>query len=274
MVVVRALALLSVGLFVSTSIARAQDLETGLAQYREGRLRDALATLELAVAAPLDDRAALSTAHLHLGILRASLGDEARARTDFAMACALTPGLAAPAELRPALRRVFDESCATASALRMDARASDAGLVVALSGGVPGLVERLRVRAGDEVLAEVDAASEQTIALADRSRAVLLEALASGGTVVARAELAAPTPTPEPVAASLGAPLPEPTRTEVAEVALAPTPEPSRGPDVEPWIWVVLGIAVAGGIAGGVAGGVIASEQPSGLVLSMPEIVP
>jgi hypothetical protein len=95
---------------LSAAPAGAQNapLAEALDAYRGGRLDVALERFEAAVRSAGNGPEELAAIHLHLGILRATIGETDVARREFELALAIRPELEAPSELGPEPRALFE----------------------------------------------------------------------------------------------------------------------------------------------------------------------
>jgi tetratricopeptide (TPR) repeat protein len=134
-------------------------LPNALEAYRAGQLDVALERFGEALRAPGNGPAELAQIHLHLGILRTSLGDLPAARRAFEVALALDPDLEAPRELAPASRAAFEEVRAASAGERLvvevratgeASRSRQTPLSVAAARAPAGLVARIDIEAGPE----------------------------------------------------------------------------------------------------------------------------
>jgi len=246
-------------LTIVPSLASAQSLDDALAHYREGRLEQAVEALDAVRRSAVEQPRTLITAHVYLGVLHATMGDEPLARRDFSVALALDPELEAPSELSPALREVFDEVRGSTEPVAVhvepDAEPT-AGEAVRLRVAVRNVpahaAAALRVRAvpddGEAWITRVEQLEGDVEIPASawsggaRLR-VVVEALTPHGGVLARSET--------PIAGGL------PAVTVAAAGATAPLDDAASddgGGSVveEAWFWIVIGVLVAGGVAAAV----------------------
>lgn len=254
-----------------------QRLAEALEPYRRGRVSEAIAALQALAESPVD-RDTLAQAYLHLGLLRAAMGDEDTARRDFAIALAIDPTLAPPPELGPSLRPLFDSARSAVgegARLRLDApeeapegepltvgietQEAPAGLVAAHRlRVVPGEGEPLVLRREGSSRAEL-----RVPAAALRAPGVQLEAeaLTLHGAVIAQTSRALRVSIAPPSAAALALPEPGEDRDTSSGNVLE-----------EPWLWIVVGAVVIG--AGvGIGVGVAVSEQTRTYDLGVPMVL-
>jgi len=236
--------------------ASAQTLDEALAHYREGRLEEAVDALDGVRRSAAAEPRTLITAHLYLGVLHATMGDEPLARRDFAVALALDPELEAPSELSPALREVFDavrgETAPAEIAVEPEGEPT-AGAPVSLAVAVRNVpahaAAAIRVRAepedGEAWITRVEGLEGEVEVPASawsggaRLRLVV-EALSPHGGVLARSET--PLRGGLPAVAAAGGPA-------------APIEEGDDGGGSvveEAWFWILIGVLVAGGVAAAV----------------------
>lgn len=241
-------------LSIVPSLASAQTLDDALAHYREGRLEQAVDALDAVRRSAVEQPRTLVTAHLYLGVLHATMGDEPLARRDFSVALALDPRLEAPSELSPTLRAVFDEVRGTTEAVVVDVTPDGeptVGAAVPLSVAVRYVpahaAAAIRVRAmpeeGEAWITRVEGLEGQVEVPASawgggtRLR-IVVEALTPHGGVLARSETPLTGGLPAVAAASA---VPAPS---------APGDDEGGGSVVEEaWFWIVIGVLVAGGVA-------------------------
>ncbi len=254
--------LISIALMIASPLvaasASAQSVEDALAHYRGGRIEEALTAFEHVRESAVTEPAPLITAHVYLGVIHATMGDEPLARRDFAVALALDPELVAPSELSPSLRRVFDEVRASARRLEVAIEAPEdpvAGSAIALrvvARNAPAhVVAALRVRVvpaeGEPWVTRAEGADARVTVPASAwgggaQVQITAEALTTHGGVLASS------------ARSLGGRLPE-----VAEAIAGSAEDPLAGGATtsggggsvaeEAWFWILIGVIVAGGVA-------------------------
>jgi hypothetical protein len=250
-------------------IARAQTaLDNARAAYERGALTDALAHYETALRTPGNTSEALAEIHLHIGMLRAALGDSNAARAEFEIVLALTPELAAPSELPPSQLAIFEEiRSGRQGPLRVsiEARRRDAATRVRaqVEGAPPGSVARLRVVAGDwseDIEAERGEVAIPTQVWSAGPRAIEVVALDRFGGVLARARVPAPTSIESVRVAVDAGP-----RQRTAPPSSVP---PAEDPIQNPWLWTGLGVGIAV-VAGIVIAIAIGGAQDSGWAAPM-----
>lgn len=237
-------------------MASAQNLQTALDHFGEGRLDEALTELTALRESAVEEPATLVTAHVYLGVIHATMGDEPLARRDFSVALAIDPQLIAPSELSPSLRRIFDEVRGQTEPLSVEIEAPEAvagaafGLVVQVEHA-PHLFRAVRVRAvpedGDAWVGRLEnrATELQVPATAWNGGArlsIVVEVLTPYGGVLARETRSVEGSLPG-VAAAVG--------TAGASPLHSDTPTDSGGGSVveEAWFWILIGTVVAGGVA-------------------------
>lgn len=252
----RALLGLSCLAALAPASAAAQTVDDALAHYRAGRLEASLAAFEQVRESAAPEPATLTTAYLYLGVIHATMGDEPLARRDFAVALALDPTLAAPSELSPSLRRIFDDVRASTRPLDVaiePPEAPVAGQPVALrviARDVPAhAVAALRVRAepteGEPWVTRAEGTEAEVTVPASAwsggaSLRLVAEALTAHGGVLAT------------TAVTLTGQLPTVAAPAAAADPLSggEAPAASGGSVVEEaWFWILVGAVVAGGVA-------------------------
>lgn len=181
-------------LFAGRALAQSVPLDAALLAYSEGRLDEALASFEQALAAPGNEPGQLTTIHLHLGILRASLGDADGARNAFEVAIALRPDLEAPTELGPGQRAPFDDARAARDGrrLRVETRARgpatiEARVMDAPAGLIGGIAVLATLRDGTTWTFQI-AGERGAATIPNGARDIAVRAVDAHGGVVVRAE--------------------------------------------------------------------------------------
>jgi len=255
-----AIAVLTVmGASLAGSIAHAQSsvLEDALSAYEAGRVDDAAAGFERALATAGNGPAELATIHLHLGILRASLGDADGARAAFEVALALRPGTEAPSELGPAQLPAFERAQAarTGRTLRVvvathGRRTVEARVDGAPAGLVDALVVRARLRDGAERSTRI-AGTSGAAQLPDAAERAEVVAVDAHGGIVARVPVPLPALPPTAVqtahravhdGTSRAAPIASVTAT--GTTGASHDDRDGGGFFSTPWPWMVLGVIV------------------------------
>lgn len=229
-------------------------VDRAFAAYEAGELDVALELFDAALRAPDNEPSELLIIHLHLGVLLGATGQDEAARRSFAAALALDPELEAPPELGGELRQWFIEQRASrVEAMSVEAQAPPdlaTGRTVTLQVEVhhapEGLVESLRLRIGesDEGWSlTIGGQGPSPVAIpaeawpAEGSATLVIEALDEHGGVLARTEVMVPPREDGPEAIEEGGP----------DEGDEPRPWYHN-----PWLWVGLGVLVAGGVTVGV----------------------
>src|SRR5687767_1739704 len=104
--------MLSGAILAIAPLASAQEMSLGeaLEAYHAGRLDVAVERFEAALRTSGNGPEELASIHLHLGILRATMGDETAAAREFETALAIRPSLEVPEELGPEARALFQRA--------------------------------------------------------------------------------------------------------------------------------------------------------------------
>lgn len=259
-----ALAALLVALFVSTSASAQDSLDAAETAAGEGNFERAIELLTAATQDPERHVSDLARAYTLLGVVQATLGDDAAAGTAFEWALALDPGMPTPPELGPTQRQMLDRlrSARRGRSLEVavDAPASasvdDAIVLEARADGAPeGTSLRVDITAwpDDDESVALSAVGVGAASLPIPAGAwpqaheihVRVEATADGGPVLAYAD--------ERVRRLGGA-------------------AGGGGGSVfeEAWFWVVAGALVVGAIVTAV----VVTQLPHETTLGPPELIP
>ena len=98
---------------------------------------------------------------------------------------------------------------------------------------------------------------EHIVSLSRGARELTLEEVTVTEGQLATVALVAPPPTPEEVAAA------EAQAQAASPVPLAPRRDEGGGVEEEPWLWILVGVLVAGAIAGAVTAVVLTTQDPA-----------
>jgi hypothetical protein len=140
-----------------TVLAQNAPLAEALEAYRGGRLDVALERFEAAVRVEGNAPEELAAIHLHLGILRATMGENDAAGREFELALAIRPDLEVPSELGPEPSALFERARAARGgrAVRVEVTAAspprptgETRIRVAVLDAPEGGVGSIGVRAG------------------------------------------------------------------------------------------------------------------------------
>jgi hypothetical protein len=236
-------------------------LERAREAYESGALGEAVQRFERALRTPGNSTETLIEIHLHLGVLRAALGNAQAARAEFDIALALSPELAVPSELPPEQAAIFEQiRSARPGGLRAIAEVEREGERISVRARVEnapaGLVAELHLSTQDGWSREVEGERAE-LALERSAREIEVVALDAFGGVLARVSASVPALAvpavvevvpPRPVRASI---LDRPTReTEDEDLA------------ANPWLWtgIAIGVAVIAAVA--IALGVTMQDHP------------
>jgi hypothetical protein len=206
----------------------------------------------------------LARAYTLLGVVQATLGDDAAAGTAFEWALALDPGMPTPPELGPTQRQMLDRLRAArrgrAIAVTLEAPPeASVGDTISLEGRAEGAPEGTSLQV--QITAWPD--DDETVALSSDGAGsaslripagawpdaheihVRVEATADGGPALAYRD--------------------ESVRRRVGGGG-------GGGGSVfeEAWFWVVVGVVVAGGVTAAV----VVTQLPQGITLGRPELIP
>ena len=253
------LSLIAIAIPVEAQTDALVDAETAAGDGDFERASDLLLTV---IHDPRRVSADVARAYALLGVVRATLGEEAAASQAFDWALALDPGLPTPAELGPAQRAMLDrlraERHGRALAVTLDAPSSasvsEAATLSASATGAPtGESVRVTITAwpDDDESAAIDAEGDGHVELV-----IAAGAFRSAHEIHVRAEVSAGGPA---------------LAHDDARIARTGGATASGGGEIwqEAWFWVVIGVVAAGAIAGGV----LAAVLPHDLTLGPPQLV-
>ncbi|MEM7608926.1 MAG: tetratricopeptide repeat protein, partial [Myxococcota bacterium] len=128
------------GVFALVSTAQASDFDDGLTHFQRGEVEEAQRAFEAARAAGELDPAAVARVERYLGIVYASLGEDARALQSFERSLAVDPEQATPTEIGPEQQAFFETARRSAEALDVAVSRQGEGYMAELIGAPAGWV--------------------------------------------------------------------------------------------------------------------------------------